>query len=412
MKDFNSVRGTREFTPVEMSFRQGIIDKIRFVYQNNGFSLIKTPILERLDFLCRGDSGDNSKIMFKTVKRGAKLDLTKANLTESDIVEEGLRYDLTVPLCRFYCNNKNDLPVPFKSIQIDEAFRAERPQNGRYRQFTQCDVDIFGEASEMGEVELLVTAIDAYKEVGIENVEIDINNRRLLNDIVLFYGFKDKDVNTINISLDKLDKIGGDGVKEELTSEGFHKDSVIKLVDKILQVKNEGFDGLIDLSIDENNILSLKNIINSVKTLRPNANIRFDISIVRGQGYYTGTVYEVYARDLGFRSALGGGGRYDNMVEEFSGVHTPAVGMSIGLDSVMTILKANTDSNKLALIYSDSEIVEVLKMKDVLKEKYNVTIFPKQKNFKSQLDKLAQNKYLYITKMENNVLGEVKNLNI
>ncbi len=412
MKDFNSVRGTREFTPVEMAFRQDIIDKIRSIYQKNGFSLIKTPILERLDFLCRGDSGDNAKIMFKTIKRGAKLDLTKENLTEADIVEEGLRYDLTVPLCRFYCNNKNDLPIPFKSIQIDEAFRAEKPQNGRYRQFTQCDVDIFGEAGDIGEIELLVTAIDTYKAIGIENIEIDINNRKLLNNIVLFYGFEDKDIDTINISLDKLDKIGGDGVKVELITQGFNEYNVTKLVDKILEIKREEFAGLTDLSIDENSMLSLKNIINSVKTLRPSANIRFDISIVRGQGYYTGTVYEVYARDLGFRSALGGGGRYDNMVEEFSGIHTPAVGMSIGLDSVMTVLKTTADNNKLALIYSDSDIVEVLKAKDILKEEYNVTVFAKQKNFKSQLDKLIQNNYCYIIKMENNVLGELKKLDI
>lgn len=414
MKDFTTVTGTKEYGPVEMSLRQHIIDTIKDVYTQNGFSLIKTPILESLDLLCHGDKGDNSKLMFKTIKRRDKLVLDKPNLNEEDIVEEGLRYDLTVPLCRFYCNNKNDLTIPFKSIQIDESFRAEKPQKGRYRQFTQCDVDIIGEPSGIAEVELLVTAIDAYKAVGIPtNVEIAINNRKLLSAVIKHFGFEDEAINNINISLDKLDKIGEEGVVDELIKQGLHEESVKSLVRAIAQIKSQGMEKVKALNIDASLIEELQVVIDGVKALRPEANIHFDITVVRGQGYYTGTIYEVFAKDLGYRSALGGGGRYDNMVGEFSGVNTPAVGFSIGLESVMVILNENNvkqANNKLALIYSDTDMVTVLKIKDELKATYQVAIFPRQKNFRAQLERLSLNGFDRIAKMENGQLDDIKNI--
>lgn len=414
MKNFNTVTGTKEFGPLEMSARQEIIDIIRKVYVSNGFSLIKTPILERLDLLCRGDSGDNSKLMFKTIKRRDKLVLDKANLTEDDIVEEGLRYDLTVPLCRYYCNNRNDLLLPFKSIQIDEVFRAEKPQRGRYRQFTQCDVDIIGEPSGIAEIELLVTAIDAYRAVGIPaNVEIAINNRKLLVEVIKHFGFDDGCINAINISLDKLDKIGADGVVSELERQGLDYNNTRSLVDTIVEIKQVGIDKVKELGISASVVDELVYVIEGVKALRPDANIHFDITVVRGQGYYTGTVYEVFAKELGYRSALGGGGRYDKMIGEFGGESVPAVGFSIGLESVMVIMTEQNkliNPKKLALVYSDVDAVTVLKVKDSLKKTFDVTILPKQKNFKAQIEKLRNNGYDKLIKFEQGIVSSIRDI--
>ena len=185
----NPVRGTVDYLPNEMEIRTYAERIILETYKENGFMQVKTPILENLDLLTNGDSGDNQKLMFKTIKRGAQLDLTKENLTEKDIVEEGLRYDLTVPLVRIFSNNKEKLPYPFKAIQIDEAFRAERPQKGRVRQFTQCDIDILGEATAIGEIELLIAGAKSYKRLGFDKLTIKVNDRRVLNELIVKSGF-------------------------------------------------------------------------------------------------------------------------------------------------------------------------------------------------------------------------------
>ena len=208
MKNFSPIRGTNEYLPKEAKIREIVRQKILTSYQNNGYNLISTPILENLELLNMSEGGDNLKLMFKTIKRGDKLDLTKANLCEADIVEEGLRYDLTVPLARFYANNREKLPNPFKAIQIDYSFRAERPQRGRLRQFTQCDIDVFGDSSINAELDLLKTALDTYKSLGFDKLTLKINNRKILNQLVLFAGFKEENINTVCVTLDKIDKIG------------------------------------------------------------------------------------------------------------------------------------------------------------------------------------------------------------
>lgn len=404
------VRGTVDYMPTEMEVRTYAESIILKTYQENGFLQIKTPILENLDLLTSGDSGDNQKLMFKTVKRGDKLDLAKQNLTEADIVEEGLRYDLTVPLVRFFSNNKEKLPYPFKAIQIDEAFRAERPQRGRVRQFTQCDIDILGDSSPIAEIELLTAGASAYKNLGFENLTFKINDRRILNQIITISGFDISNVPEICVSLDKFDKIGIDGVCEELNKKGFDEEKVNKLINVFKNLKNcngnnECFEVLTQIGIDESVISSIKNIIDTIqKYVSENYKIVYDASIIRGQGYYTGTVFEVYDDDFG--RAIGGGGRYDKMVEKFLNVPTPAVGFSIGFYSVVMLMiekQKFVTSNKLALVYNkDSLTDDIMTSKQkLINDGYDVSAFLFPKNFNNFAARLKQNGYNKIVKIQN-----------
>ena len=351
------VRGTVDYLPSEMEVRSYAERIILETYKENGFLQIKTPILENLDLLTNGDSGDNQKLMFKTIKRGEKLDLSKPNLTESDIVEEGLRYDLTVPLVRFFANNKEKLPYPFKAIQIDDSFRAERPQRGRIRQFTQCDIDILGDSTPMAEIELMYAYMCSYKKLGFEKLTFKINDRRVLNQLILFVGFKLEDVQDICVSLDKYDKIGYDGVEKELIQNGYNIENVKKLISIFVTLKQsknnaEKLNILRSFGVNNDVIESLKMIIETVEGFNYSGfKVVYDASVIRGQGYYTGTVFEVFDDDFG--RAIGGGGRYDKMIEKFLGTSIPAVGCSIGLYVVAMLMVERgymVPSNKLALV--------------------------------------------------------------
>lgn len=404
----NPVRGTVDYAPSEMEVRDYAEDIILNTYKENGFLHIKTPILESLDLLTSGDSGDNQKLMFKTVKRGASLDLTKPNLTEKDITEEGLRYDLTVPLVRFFSNNKEKLPYPFKAIQIDEAFRAERPQKGRVRQFTQCDIDILGEPSIVGEIELLSSGIEAYKRLGFKSITIKINDRRVLNQLIMMVGFELNDVQNICISLDKFDKIQIEGVERELVENGYDEEKVQKLMGVFAELKNaktneQNFEILLRFGVGQDVVSSLKTIIDTVSKYAPkDYNLVYDASIIRGQGYYTGTVFEAY--DSEFGRAIGGGGRYDHMVEKLLGVSVPAVGFSIGFYStVMLMIERGFGLNnkKLALVYEKtSSLDDIMSAKISLKNQgYEVSTFLFPKNFNNFAQKLKGNGYFKLVKI-------------
>ena len=234
------VKGCLDYLPKDMELRGQVIERILQAYKKNGFLQVKTPVLENLENLTSGDSGDNTKMMFKTVKRGAKLDLAKPNLTEDDITEEGLRYDLTVPLARLFTKNRNDLTFPFKSIQIDDSFRAEKPQEGRNRQFTQCDIDIWGEPTVLGEIEIITTIMEAYKNVGVPDVVCKISSRKILTSILLWCGFKPEALNDVCIIVDKLDKIGIEGCKKELAEMGFVAKAIDNLACAIATISGEG----------------------------------------------------------------------------------------------------------------------------------------------------------------------------
>ncbi len=406
----NPVRGTVDYLPAEMetiSFAKEVILK---TFKQNGFLEVKTPILENLELLTSGDSGDNQKLMFKTIKRGEKLNLSKPNLTESDVVEEGLRYDLTVPLVRLFANNREKLPYPFKSIQIDEAFRAERPQRGRVRQFTQCDIDIIGDDSPLAEIELLVAGISAYKNLGFKNLTVKINDRRVLNQLIVGAGFDASDILKVCINLDKFDKIGEDGVASELLNCGFEKEKVSRLILSLKTLKSsktndEAFENLLKIGILEEVVSSLKLIIGATQSaVGKNFKILFDVSIIRGQGYYTGTIYEVFDDDFG--RAIGGGGRYDNMVEKFTGVKTSAVGFSIGFYSTVMLLNERNiklPNKKLALVFEKNlQISEILSMKQkFIDAGYEVSLFAMPKNFNNFIQKIKASGYGKLVKSSN-----------
>lgn len=406
--DTNPVRGTVDYLPSEMDVRSYAEQIILKTYKNNGFLQIKTPILENLNLLTSGDSGDNQKLMFKTIKRGDKLDLTKPNLTENDIVEEGLRYDLTVPLVRFYINNKEKLPTPFKAIQIDESFRAERPQRGRIRQFTQCDIDILGDPTPMAEIELFYAYMCSYRELGFDKLTFKINDRRALNDMICGCGFGLSDVPEICISLDKFDKIGFDGVQLELIKNGYNQEEVTILIDRFKKLKSLGENSkklqmLSEFGVGDEVVLSLSKIIETTSNFKFDGyKIEYDACVIRGQGYYTGTVIEVFDDDFG--RAIGGGGRYDKMIEKFAGVSVPAVGVSIGLYSVVMLMNERgfkVPAEKLALIYDKTaNYVDVLKTKiEFMNKGYDVSAFVFPKNFNNFVDKIKQSGYHKLVKM-------------
>lgn len=393
MKSFNPIRGTNDYMPKEAKIREIVRQKILTSYQNNGYNLITTPILENLELLNMSDGGDNLKLMFKTVKRRDKLNLTKENLTEADIVEEGLRYDLTVPLARFYANNREKLPIPFKAIQIDYSFRAERPQRGRDRQFIQCDIDVFGDKTINAELELLKTALDSYKSLGFNELTLKINNRQILNQLVLFAGFKVEELNTVCVTLDKLDKISVSGVVMELLDKGLNAESINKLVEAIDDVIKNGINTVVKYGVEQEKVDEMNYLINNLNILtNKQFDIRFDISIVRGQGYYTGPVFEFYTD--GFGGAIGGGGRYDDMIEKMTGVSVSAVGISMGFEPITMLIRERgitfDSKENLALIYDDEDIVEVFKVKEDLMQKYNVSLFKRPKNMKNFFEKVKE----------------------
>jgi len=401
------VKGCLDYLPKEMELRQQVIENILKTYKNNGFLQVKTPILESLENLTNGDSGDNAKLMFKTIKRGAKLNLNKENLTEKDIVEEGLRYDLTVPLARLYTNNKDNLPYPFKSIQIDDSFRAERPQEGRNRQLTQCDIDIWGDPTILGEIEIITTTMEAYYNVGLPNIVCKVNSRKILTSLILNSGFTTDQINDVCIVIDKLDKIGIDGCKKELIELNYNNDCISKLIDSLVIIQKDGIDSLNKFGVPEEEVENMKQLINTVTPFMPKGySIVFDISIVRGQGYYTGTVFEMYCNASGYKFAVGGGGRYDKMYGKFSGREDiPAVGYGLGLDRVLMVLNkleaSLNESKKLALIYyKDTEIEKIMEVKNNLKNNYDVSVFPQPKNFKEFLRRIKLNGFEYLTKVD------------
>ena len=392
MKNFNPIRGCDDFMPRQAFVRNNVKRTILASYQKNGYNLISTPILENLELLSSSEGGDNLRLMFKTIKRGDKLDLTKPNLSEQDIVEEGLRYDLTVPLARFYANNREKLPTPFKSIQIDYSFRAERPQKGRARQFIQCDIDVFGDPSINAELDLIYTAIQTYEAVGLNNLTVKINHRQILNSIVLFSGFAEQDISTICVTLDKLDKISVSGVVLELIEKGFDPDKINNLVDVINDLEANGLAAVKKYGKLDQVVAELEFLIGTLnKLFAGRHNINFDISIVRGQGYYTGAVFEVYTQ--GFAGAIGGGGRYDKMLEKFTGITCPAVGYGLGFEPVCLLVEEKLQkvlTNQLVLLYdANDNILDVYKVKEELKKNYSVSLFLKPKNLKNFYEKIG-----------------------
>ena len=335
------VNGMKDILPNEMQIRDYVINVIQETYAEFGFTRIETPCVENIANLSNKQGGENEKLIFKILKRGEKLNLETAQ-SEADLVDGGLRYDLTVPLVRFYSNNGANLPNPFKALQIGPVWRADRPQRGRYRQFYQCDIDILGEPSNLAEIELILATTTTLGKLGFKGFEIRINERRILKAMAAYSGFAEEDYDSVFITLDKMDKIGLEGVETELKEAGYGDDTVEKYLYlfKGMESAEDGFAWLteeikdfLEADVKDN----LGEIITSVEAVK-NADFKmvFDPTLVRGMSYYTGTIFEIAIPEFG--GSCGGGGRYDKMVGKFTGNDVPACGFSIGFERIVLLL--------------------------------------------------------------------------
>ncbi|MCH5341400.1 MAG: histidine--tRNA ligase [Acetatifactor sp.] len=335
------VTGMKDILPEEMQIRDYCIRVIKETYGKFGFTSIETPCVEHIENLTNKQGGDNEKLIFKILKRGEKLNVAAAT-TEEEVVDGGLRYDLTVPLVRYYSNNAANLPSPFKALQMGNVFRADKPQRGRYRQFMQCDIDIFGEPTNLAEIELILATTTTLGRLGFKGFEIRINDRQILKAMAAYGGFSEESYDSVFITLDKMDKIGLEGVEAELLENGFEKASVDKYLELyrgLEQAENgvaylaEKLEGVLEPSVTE----GLQEIIDSVQaTKAADFQMVFDATLVRGMSYYTGTIFEIAIPEFG--GSCGGGGRYDKMVGKFTGNDVPACGFSIGFERIILLL--------------------------------------------------------------------------
>ncbi len=338
------VTGMKDILPEEMQIRDYVIGVIKETYGKFGFASIETPCVESIANLTSKQGGDNEKLIFKILKRGEKLNLETAK-QEEDLTDSGLRYDLTVPLVRYYSNHAAQLPSPFKALQIGNVWRADRPQRGRYRQFMQCDIDILGEASNLAEIELILATTTTLCRLGFKGFQIRINERRILKAMAAYSGFPEEAYDSVFVTLDKMDKIGAEGVRKELLEDGYAEEYVEKYLELFRALENtqdgvtylaQTLAGFLEPEIAEN----LKEIISSVcATKSGDFEVVFDATLVRGMSYYTGTIFEIAMPQFG--GSCGGGGRYDKMVGKFTGNDVPACGFSIGFERIILLMMEN-----------------------------------------------------------------------
>lgn len=400
------VKGMKDILPAEMQLRDYVTGLIKETYKSFGFSPIETPCVEHIENLCSRQGGDNEKLIFKIMKRGEKLDFQKAE-SEADLTDSGLRYDLTVPLSRFYSNNANDLPSPFKALQIGSVWRADQPQRGRFRQFVQCDIDILGEASCLAEIELILATTTLLGKLNFSDFKVRINERRILKAMAVYSGFTEEQFDLVFIILDKMDKIGWDGVKKELLEAGFGQEQVeryIALFAKMEQAEDalSCLEETLSEVLEDGVIENLRTIRESVEATRAcDFKLVFDPTLVRGMSYYTGTIFEIEMEQFG--SSVAGGGRYDRMIGKFTGKDVPACGFSIGFERIITILMEQgfeipgAAVKKAFLIEKkmpQEKLCEVLKAAKEEREKGSqvlVTLMNKNKKF--QKEQLAKEGY-------------------
>ena len=386
------VKGTRDYLPKETEIRDFLQNIIMETYSSAGFQRITTPIIEDSVNLDKSEGGENLNLIFKILKRGKKLESALAgdHPTEKELADMGLRYDLTLPLSRYYANNRNELLSPFKVIQMDRVYRAERPQKGRLREFMQCDIDIIGNESRDAEIELILTTTKALNRVGLTDYKVKINDRRILSDIFAYAGFAKEDNEKLAIIFDKQDKIGIDGVKAELEENGFDQTGI----DKFIALFADGSLTLESVGnvCDASYVTELQRIIDAVTKVSKGAiPVEFCPSLVRGQGYYTGTIFEVEA--AGYSGAVAGGGRYDNLIGKFLNEDIPAVGFSIGFERIFGILMEQNYSipnrkKKIAVFYDADTYAEALIYAEDLRNDYIVSVIARPKKLGKYLNKL------------------------
>ncbi len=383
----------RDCLPDETRVRDYVQGKILETYRQSGFERISTPVMEDMENLDKSDGGDNLNLIFKVLKRGEKLDEALKTGDERQLCDMGLRYDLTVPLSRFYAANIESLPKPFKVIQTDRVFRAERPQKGRYREVVQCDIDILGDESVNAETELIDVTARALMNIGFNGFTVNVNDRTMLRGMLSDMGFPAETLSGVCVSFDKLDKIGADGVKAELTEKGL-PESAVDALDTFLKSGDMSLEAVKQKLSDKSAAERLEKIISAVNALSDGSyKAVYAPSLVRGQGYYTGTVFEISCD--AFKGAIAGGGRYDGMIGKFIGRDVPAVGFSIGFERICAILTDQKfrvpENKKLALLYTeDTPFEEVLKRASELRREYSVTVLSRQKKLGKQLSSLEE----------------------
>ncbi|HHZ01407.1 MAG TPA: histidine--tRNA ligase [Tissierellia bacterium] len=389
--NLNPAKGMRDITPREKEIRDYVEGVIIDTYKQSGFELIETPVVENIENLVGSQGGENLKLIFKILKRGEKLDLTREGITEDDLVDLGLRYDLTVPLSRFYCNNRNNLPGVFKALQVGNVFRAERAQKGRYRSFKQCDIDIIGDPTKAAELELIATTAKALTALNVTDFVVRFNDRRVLKSVILNCGFTEEEFEGVCIIVDKLDKIRMEGVNKELLSKGYSSSAVEKLIHALKDINIKGIESLEEYGVPQEIVMEVKGILEDSNIYaKGKYDVVFDFTLVRGMGYYTGSIFEISYKDLGY--SIAGGGRYDEMVGNFIGEKIPAIGFSIGFERLVNQLMEENfkvpDREKVVLLFKqeDKYIDVMLKADEIRDLGYTVTLYERAKKLGKQLN--------------------------
>ncbi len=411
------VKGMCDMLPSDMRLREHILSMIKETYSSYGFMQIETPVMEHIENLTSKQGGDNEKLIFKVMKRGAELSRALAK-GDGELADNGLRYDLTVPLARYYANNKEKLPTPFKALQMGNVWRADNPQKGRFRQFTQCDIDILGDETNLAEIELITATADMlsriFAEVKITDFTVHINDRQILRAAALQAGFAEEEIGSVLISLDKFDKIGLEGIKKELLENGYDAEAVERYLGLYTEIPENisaaAFcEGISGEYLPQGTVEALDEILSCVKPmLNPGVKIVFDPTLVRGMGYYTGPIFEVSIDDYNF--SIAGGGRYDKMIGKFSGQDVCASGFSIGFERIVTILKDHMENpfqiseNNVAFLIEKRVPMErrqeiFARAKELRAAGTTVTIQPMKKNVKRQVELLEAEGYTKFEKV-------------
>lgn len=409
------VTGMRDILPEEMQIRDYVISVIKDTYRSFGFTPMETPCMEDISNLSSKQGGENEKLIFKVLKRGEKLNLETAT-SEEDLVDMGMRYDLTLPLARYYSNHANELPSPFKALQMGNVWRADRPQRGRYRQFMQCDIDILGDPTNLAEIELISATTTTLGKLGFSGFEIRINERRILKAMAAYSGFEPERFDEVFIILDKMDKIGIEGVREDLLNHGFSKECVERYLELFDGIQNAD-NGLTYISdkltgyLEAEVIQSMEEIFSCVNaTKAADFQLVFDPTLVRGMSYYTGTIFEIAMPEFG--GSCGGGGRYDEMIGKFTGNSVPACGFSIGFERIILLLMESgfqipSRPERIALLIEKgcdaARMAEIMKEAQKLRQEgKDVLVSKMNKNKKFQKDQLTAEGYSQIVEYFNN----------
>ncbi|QXE30865.1 histidine--tRNA ligase [Microbacterium paraoxydans] len=408
MATVNAPRGMRDFLPADKARRERVLSVIRDRYRAHGFDEIETPVVEEYDRLHAGIGGDNEKLSFNILRRGLDAEAVRAGADDpAELSDLGLRYDLTVPLARFYASNRGQLPGVFRSIQIGPVWRAERPQKGRYRQFVQCDIDIIGDASARAEAELLAASLDAVDALGLEGASVRINDRRVLEWMLEHFGFTEEERPQVLITIDKLDKIGPEGVAAELRERGATTTAVDAFQAFLGRPQTLEYHPFGDRQIrkalpdgaPDELVAHLVGIGEAVAAGRGQDDIPlvFDPFLVRGMGYYTGTIFELAHPSVTY--SLGGGGRYDGMIGRFLQQDVPAVGFSLGFERLVDLVSTDpaTAAQAIVLVHDAAvPVAELVAHKTALVAKgARVRLEQRTKNLKALLERSAADGYTH-----------------